>query len=495
MSRILVAECKQEISSFNPVIGAYDNFSVRRGSELLTYHQGRETELCGALQVFADSHVEVIPTYGAAAPSAGPLDQQAFERLAAELLAEVTPHLAEADGMYFCLHGAMGCTQELDPEGYLLQEIRQSAGPDFPIVISQDLHGILTHRMLEHSNGLTIYHTYPHVDLADTGRRAAYLLLQVLAGAQPVVARVQVPALVRGNELITASGVYGESIRYCQALEEQPDILAAGMMIGNPFTDVPELCSQAIVVADADPDLARSEALQLAADFWERRALMQPDLVSVEDAVAQAAQYSGPVLFTDAADAPSSGATGDSNVLLQALHASGYSGQVLAPLVDAPAAYMAHDAGLGARIHVVLGGSLDSRFAPLDLEVEVTQLGDGEYLCESWNTPQHAGPTAVLQSDNLTIVCVSRSVPFIDRSVFIAHDINPKDYDLIVIKSPHCQWHFFDEWADINFNIDALGSTSANLPTLGHRVCQRPMYPLELDAPFTPVAEMFGTGA
>ena len=255
MSRIIVAECKQEISSFNPIIGTYDNFSIRRGPELLTYHQGRETELCGALQVFADSHIEVIPTYGAVAPSAGPLDQQDFERLAAELIDAVTPNLADADGMYFCLHGAMGCTEELDPEGYLLQEIRRSAGPDFPIVISQDLHGILTHRMLEHSNGLAIYHTYPHVDLADTGRRAAYLLLQVLAGAQPVVARVRVPALVRGNELITASGVYGETIRYCQALEEQPDILAAGMMIGNPFTDVPELCSQAIVVADADPDL------------------------------------------------------------------------------------------------------------------------------------------------------------------------------------------------------------------------------------------------
>ena len=132
MSRILVAECKQEISSFNPVIGTYDNFSIRRGPELLTYHQGRETELCGALQVFADSHIDVIPTYGAVAPSAGPLDQQDFERIAAELLDAVTPHLADADGMYFCLHGAMGCTEELDPEGYLLQEIRRSAGPDFP---------------------------------------------------------------------------------------------------------------------------------------------------------------------------------------------------------------------------------------------------------------------------------------------------------------------------------------------------------------------------
>lgn len=385
----------------------------------------------------------------------------------------------------------MGCTEELDPEGYLLQEIRKLTGTKLPIVITQDLHGILTTRMLEHANGLAIYHTYPHVDFADTGARAAQLLLKILNGAEPVVARVRVPALVRGDELITASGLYGQSIRYAQALEEQPGILAAGMMIGNPFTDVPELCSQAIVIADTDEDLASSEALQMASDFWERREQMQAKLVEIEDAVAQAPNFDGPVIFTDAADAPSSGATGDSNALIQALHESGFEGKVLAPLVDAAAVFMAYDAGLGARIPVVLGGSLDSRFPPLDLEAEVMQLGDGEYLSESWNTPEHAGHTAVLQCDNFTIVCVSRSVRFIDRSVFIAHDLDPKDYDVIVVKSPHCQWQFFDEWAAINFNVDAPGSTSANLKTLGHSVCQRPIFPLDDEVPFEPTAEIF----
>jgi microcystin degradation protein MlrC len=263
------------------------------------------------------------------------------------------------------------------------------------------------------------------------------------------------------------------------------------MMIGNPFTDVPELCSQAVVVADGDEDVARSEALQMAADFWSRREKMQPALIDIEDAVARASDCDGPVIFTDAADAPSSGATGDSNALVAALRDGGYRGKVLAPLVDAPAVYMAHDAGLGATIPVALGSSLDSRFPPLDLEVEVVQLGDGEYPSESWGTPEHAGHTAVLQCDNLTIVCVSRSVRFIDRSVFIAHDLDAKDYDLIVVKSPHCQWQFFDEWADANLNIDAPGSTSANLPTLGHSACQRPMYPLDPDVAFEPHAEIF----
>ena len=56
------------------------------------------------------------------------------------------------------------------------------AGPDKPIVISLDLHGILTDRMLRQIDGLAIYHTYPHVDFADTGARAARLLLRLLDG-------------------------------------------------------------------------------------------------------------------------------------------------------------------------------------------------------------------------------------------------------------------------------------------------------------------------
>ncbi len=36
--------------------------------------------------------------------------------------------------------------------------------------------------MLQHTNAMTVYHTYPHVDFFETGSRAAQLLLRVLAG-------------------------------------------------------------------------------------------------------------------------------------------------------------------------------------------------------------------------------------------------------------------------------------------------------------------------
>ncbi len=493
MPRILIAECKQEISSFNPVICTYDSFTVNTGQSLFAYHNNIETEVSGALSVFSQRpDMELIPAYGARATSAGPLSHESFERIASEFLQAVQKNAQGIDACYFSMHGAMGTTKELDPEGYLLQETRKIIGPKIPIVLSLDLHGILTARMLQHTNGLALYHTYPHVDFADTGARAAKLLLRILDDhAHPVVARVRMPVLVRGNELITETGVYGQSIRYAQALEKQDGILAAGLMIGNPFTDVPDLCCQSVVITNNDPERAKREALKMAQDFWARRMQMQPELVSIEAAITDAKNRNGPVIFTDAADAPSSGAPGDSNALLAALIQHHYKGQALVPIVDAPAVQKAMAAGVGNRVVVTLGGTLDPRFKPVRLEATVDMLSQGNYLSESWGNMQHAGLTAVLKSKNFTVIAVSRSISIVDRSLFLAHGQNPKHFDLIVVKSPHCQFQFFDEWAEKNYNIDAPGATSANLKTLGHTICQRPIVPLDNNVTFEPKAEIF----
>ncbi|MDP6040741.1 MAG: M81 family metallopeptidase [Candidatus Latescibacteria bacterium] len=262
MPRIFIAECKQEVSSFNPAICTYDTFTTSSSHLFFTSHNGVESEISGALAVFRErTDLQLIPGYSARASSAGPLAQESFERIATEFLGEVQKNATNIDACYFAMHGAMGATEELDPEGYILQETRKILGQDIPIVLSLDLHGILTTRMLKNTNGLAIYHTYPHVDFADTGARAARLLLRILdEKVQPVIARVRVPVLVRGDELITETGVFGQSIRYAQELEKRDDVLAAGMMIGNPFTDVPELCTQAIVVTNNDPQVAKREA-------------------------------------------------------------------------------------------------------------------------------------------------------------------------------------------------------------------------------------------
>ena len=129
MKKILVAECKQEISSFNPVVTHYEDFVIHRGDALFASRRDTEAEIAGALDVFVErDDVELIPAWGANACSSGPLEQAGFARLAEEFVAAITPYKGKIDAFYFVLHGAMGATEELDPEGYLLQEARRVLG-------------------------------------------------------------------------------------------------------------------------------------------------------------------------------------------------------------------------------------------------------------------------------------------------------------------------------------------------------------------------------
>jgi microcystin degradation protein MlrC len=493
MKRILIVECMQEISSFNPLQSGYEDFYIQRGPEILK-QRGTNQSVGGALQAFEEAgNIEIVPTISARAGSAGLLSADGWRRLSAEILDGVRANLERIDGIYVSLHGAMGADGELDPEGYLLQQIREFAGPAMPIVISLDLHGILTDRMLRNSNGFSIYRTYPHVDFADTGRRAARLLLKLMSGKhRPTTVRVVIPALVRGDELITKNGCYGELLRECLRLERDGVAMAAGIMIGNPFTDVPELCSQVLVMSDGDRTAAEHEAVRLAKDFWNLRTRMQGKLISVERAIAQAKSIEGPVIFTDAADATSSGASGDSAEILRALKEAGYERRVLAPLIDAKAAAIAHEAGVGATIEVDLGGTVDrTRFKPMRVTAEVKLLSDGQARLETMKAPLAAGPTAVLQFGSFTVVVMSLPVFLFDRAMYFANGQNPADFDLIVVKSPHTENHMFDAWTDANFNVDAPGATSANLKRLGHTICARPVYPLDEDVAFVPAPAFY----
>lgn len=488
MPKILIAECMQEISSFNPLESTIADFRIRRGKELIE-QRGLNTAIGGALSVFDRRlDIELLPTISATAPSAGILAAESWKKLSREILAAIRKQAAEADAVFFSLHGAMGAVGELDPEGWLLKETRKLVGPETPIVVSLDLHGILTERMLAQIDGFAIYYTYPHVDFADTGRRAAQLLMRILdEGLKPVTARVVIPALVRGDELVTKSGCYGDILREARRLEHEGKALGAGVMIGNPFTDVPELCTQALICVEKRNAATETAIAGLAEEFWAQRHRMQGKLMPLDRAIAQARTIEGPVVFTDAADATSSGATGCSNAILKGLIEAGYPKRVLVQIVDAAAAKKAAKAGVGAEVKVRLGGERDPRrFKPISVTATVESLSRGRVRLETMRAPINAGLTAVLTMENFTIVVISEPCFLFDRAVYYANGCDPKRYDLIVVKSPHTEYHMYDEWVVKNFNIDAPGSTSADLRSLGHKICARPMYPLDPDVGFRP---------
>ncbi|MBP85970.1 MAG: microcystin degradation protein MlrC [Planctomycetaceae bacterium] len=479
MQRILIAEVKQETATFNPALTLYDDFRIYRGTEIVEKYRGTSTELSGAFDVFDErGGIVVVPTVAADSVSGGYIEAAGLDRLLGEMIDAVRTN-ADVEGAYICLHGAMAGENEPDPEGRLLAAIREALG-DVPIVASLDLHAVLTNRMIESADILVPYHTYPHIDHDETGQRAARCLLKLLDGqAKPATVRVPLPMLVRGDELITATGRFGEAIKMCQALEADDRGLAAGVLIGNAFTDAPALQSNVLVTSDNAAGWAADEASRVARFMWKNRELFQAELTSLTESIEIARATNGLTVFSDAADATASGASGDSNVILKALLGPESTGTALVPIVDAPAVERAFDAGVGRTVDVSLGGTRDAgRFQPLPVTARVKSLHDGVFQYEN-GTTGNAGRVAVLVVDRVTVMVTERSVYVVGRKVFESHGLDPRDFDVVVVKSPNGFRTWYEEIATRIVPVDVPGSTSANLKSLPFEHCVRPIFPLD----------------
>jgi microcystin degradation protein MlrC len=258
------------------------------------------------------------------------------------------------------------------------------------------------------------------------------------------------------------------------------------------MTTLFELRSNSVVIT-TDPQRSAREARRLAEEFWAVREALHEDLTPLAEAVRLAGETAGgTVVLMDAADATSSGASGDSNAILRACLDGGYQGRALMPIIDPRAAAACFAAGVGATVRTPVGGFFDpARFPPVELEGRVDLLAEGRFIAEFNDAETFSGPTAVLKAQNYTLVLGSRPVGLHDRSFYLAHGQDPHQFDLVVVKSPHCKPHMYQEWCARLINVDAPGATSANLPSLGHTICRRPIFPLDQGVTFTPEVRVF----
>lgn len=481
MARILIAEMQQETATFNPHLTQYEDFRVVRGAAILEELRGTNTEIAGALDVFAEhGDIELVPTLAAWAVPHGPVADAVLDRLIQEIMDEVEQH-SDVDAVLLVLHGAMASETNFDPEGTLLAAVRECVGA-IPIVASLDFHAVITDRML-HTADMTVgYHTYPHVDFYETGVRAARNLVRMLKeDARPTTARVKIPLMARGDELLTDTGRFGDAIRMCQAVEESAGGLVGNIYLSNPFTDVPDLQSYVIVTTDGDQERANAEAERIAAFMWDNRDLWMAELATLPEAVAQAQETPGLTVFSDAADATSSGAPGDSNAVIKELLAQNYDKKALVPLIDAPAVAAAFAAGVGSTVTIQLGGTMDpGRHTPFTTTVYVKSLHDGEFAYEN-GVVEQAGRTAVLTIGNIAVLTTERLILFVGRRVFQAFGLEPQDFDLVVAKSPNGFRTWYESISSRIVHLDTPGSASLNLESLPYEHCVRPIYPLDED--------------
>ena len=87
---------------------------------------------------------------------------------------------------------------------------------------------------------------------------------------------------------------------------------------------------------------------------------------------------------------------------------------------------------------------------------------------------------------------ISNPVVLMTDDVFLGLGHDPRNYDVVVIKTPHAQPEMFDDWAYTNIGVDAPGATTADVAALGHTIARTPtqmLYPMDMGIVYEPRVE------
>src|SRR5688500_14389585 len=192
MARIAIGGFQHETNTFAPAKADYAAFEagggwpgVQYGAALFAAVEGANIPAAGALPALRAAGHELAGTAWAAASPSAQVTADAFERISGELVERIRQS-GPLDGVYLDLHGAMVAEGFDDGEGEILRRVRAAVGPRVPIAASLDLHANVTRAMVAHADALVAYRTYPHVDMAETGGRAARLLDRMLRSGERV---------------------------------------------------------------------------------------------------------------------------------------------------------------------------------------------------------------------------------------------------------------------------------------------------------------------
>ena len=455
--KILLAGFQHETNTFAPSKAAYENFvrgegfpPMVRGADLLGLRDVNVPAGGFILAAEAAGHTLVPVIWAGASPSAH-VTRDAYERIAGEILS--VARLGNFDAIYLDLHGAMVADHVDDGEGELLAELRALVGPDLPIVASLDLHANVTERMLTNADGLVAYRTYPHVDMAETGRMAAAFLQDFIAAGRSVHrASRRLPFLIPINGMCTllepARSAYGRI-----AALETGEVLSLSFAPGFPAADFPE-CGPVVWGYGRTPEAAAMAVDQLYDQFVAAEPAWAVPFLTPDEAVTEAMRLAigsdRPVVIADTQDNP--GAGGDSNTtgMLRALVRQGATKAALGLICDPQAAAAAHAAGLGATIRLALGGrSGTPGDEPFDARFEVAHLSDGRCTLEGpmmTGARVDLGPTACLRIGGVQIVVSSHKAQMLDRNLFRVGGVEPEQMKILVNKS---SVHFRADFAPI----------------------------------------------
>ena len=343
MTRIAVGGFLHETNTFAPTKATYDDFvhgggwpPMSQGAKLLENMRNINVGMAGFVPAAEAEGWELVPTIWCAASPSAHVTKDAYERVAKTMVDGIAA-AGQLDAVYLDLHGAMVTEHLDDGEGEILARVRKVIGKNLPLVVSLDLHANVTPQMVEHADALIAYRTYPHVDMADTGRAAAKHLALLLRSKQRFArAFRQLPFLIPISWQCTndqpTKGIYQK----LAALQGEP-VPTLSFAPGFPAADFPDCGATVFAYGKTQAD-ANAAADNIAAlieshegDFEGR--IYTPD-EGVRHAMELAKHASKPVVIADTQDNPGAGGDSDTTGMLRALVRNGATKAAIGVIVD-----------------------------------------------------------------------------------------------------------------------------------------------------------------
>jgi microcystin degradation protein MlrC len=491
--KVGIAMMSHETNTFSPVITDLDRFSGGRGTPLsgpaaIDVYRNTASCLGGYIEVAEANGAEIVMGIAATAPPSGRVEDDAYEYMCTAIV-----ELAgRVDALLLDLHGAMATKSYDDGEGELLKRIRAQY-PALPIAISLDMHANITEDMVSNCDVLTGYHTYPHIDMDGTARRAANIFFKMLNGdLKPTMTWDNAPMLPH----VMRQGTDDHPNKALQARVrelEGADCLAVSLFTGFPHADIHDAGLSVVTITDADPEAAQSHTAALLDQAWQDRERfvyeVEPLAESLAKArIAAASAQPGPVLILDHYDNTASGGTMDSTEVLAAVLEAGLEDVAIFGFYDPEVVQQMIAAGVGSKVTVTLGGklpmpALQRQSQPLTLTGEVKLLSNGRFKARvemARGLGMNMGPSAVLALPNdVDVAIISRHIEPYDPECFRCLGLEPTHRRYIMLKSRiHYRVGFRDMVKD-TIECAGLGVCTSDYSEVSFENVRRPIYPLD----------------
>jgi microcystin degradation protein MlrC len=443
MTRIAVGGFLHETNTFAPTKATYDAFVPRMvlGAEIPDVVRGFNAGLAGFIGVALANGWELAPTAFAAATPSAHVTQDAFERIA-KMIVDGIAAARPIDAVYLDLHGAMVSEHLDDGEGEILSRVRKAIGKGVPLVASLDLHANVTPQMIEQADALIAYRTYPHVDMAETGRAAARHIALLLATKQRLAkAFRQLPFLIPISWQSTLDQP-AKSIYEKLASLESDAVPTLSLAFGFPAADFVD-CGVSVFAYGRTQRDADAAAAAIASIVVGHEDDFDGKIYSPDEGVAYAMELAKtatkPIVIADTQDNPGAGSDSDTTGMLRALVQHNAERAAIGVLYDPESAKAAYQAGPGATIRLSLGGKSGiSGDEPYRETFTVEQVSDGNFVAPGpfyGGRKMKMGLSAALRIGDVRVVVASHKAQLADQAMYRYVGIEPTEQAILVNKS------------------------------------------------------------